>query len=458
MSAPLILVMKGGDVIHAPEEGAMRGLQRIRTIEAKGLVGQRVRMVGWLHRLRQLGGINFLLLRDGSGLFQAVIDDPAVLSELKEVQPESVIEVEGMVVAEPQAPDGAELHDCRVCVITPVTETLPFELNKKVLKPGLDVFLDHASVGLRHPLKQATFRLFGGILAAFREYLSSQGFAEIQSPKLVGTATEGGANVFSVEYFGRKAYLAQSPQLYKQVMVGVFERVFETGPVFRAEPHDTARHINQYTSLDAEMGFIEDHTDVMRVLTGVVRHIFEVLRDRYAQQLALLDSRVPAVGDAIPAIKFREGQQVIYERYGEDCRGEDDLAPQHERWLCEWAQQEHGSELLFVTHYPTAKRPFYTMPAAGDPDHTNSFDLLCRGTEIVTGGQRVHRFDQLLAHIARWGLTTDGFEGYLEAFRYGMPPHGGFGLGAERLLQTIVGATNLRETTLFPRDIKRLAP
>jgi nondiscriminating aspartyl-tRNA synthetase len=415
-------------------------------------------MAGWLHRLRRLGGISFLILRDGYGTFQAVIDDPEVLAGLANVQTESVIEVEGTVVAEAQAPGGVELHGCRVRAITPVTEALPFEINKKVLRAGLDVFLDHAPFGLRHPNKQATFRLLGGILAGYREYLSGQGFTEIQTPKLVGAATEGGANVFAVEYFGEKAYLAQSPQLYKQVMVGVFERVFETGPVFRAEPHDTTRHINQYTSLDAEMGFIRDHTDVMTVLTGAVSHIFSVLRERYADEVALLGVRVPMVAREIPDIKFREGQQIILERFGEDCREENDLAPQHERWLCQWAQEEHGSELLFVTHYPTAKRPFYTMPAAGDPDHTNSFDLLCRGIEIVTGGQRVHGYAQLLEHIARWGLTTAGYEGYLQAFRYGMPPHGGFGMGAERLLQTIVGANNLRETTLFPRDIKRLAP
>jgi nondiscriminating aspartyl-tRNA synthetase len=437
----------------------MNELQRIRTTGARDLVGQRVRLAGWLHRLRKLGGISFLILRDGYGTFQAVIDDPDVLAGLANAQSESVVEVEGTVVAEAQAPGGVELHGCQVRVIAPVSETLPFEINKKVLKPGLDVFLDYAPVGLRHPHKQATFRLFGGILAGFREYLSGQGFTEIQTPKLVGTATEGGANVFAVEYFGQKAYLAQSPQLFKQVMVGVFERVFETGPVFRAEPHDTTRHINQYTSLDAEMGFIEDHTDVMRVLTGVVSHIFHVLRERYAQDLELLGVDVPVVANGtIPAIKFREGQRIILERFGEDCRGEDDLAPQHERWLCQWAKEEHGSELLFVTHYPTAKRPFYTMPATGDPDHTHSFDLLCRGTEIVTGGQRVHDHAQLLEHIARWGLSTVGFEGYLQAFRYGMPPHGGFGMGAERLLQMIVGASNLRETTLFPRDIGRLAP
>ena len=436
----------------------MSDLRRIRTIQAKEHLDRRVRMAGWLHRLRRLGGINFLLLRDGYGLFQAVIDDPGELAALRNVLSESVIEMEGLVVAEPQAPGGLELRDCRVRVITPVTESPPFEINKKVLRAGLDVFLDHAPVGLRHPRKQAAFRLFSAILAAFRQQLAGQGFTEIQTPKLVGTATEGGANVFGVEYFGQKAYLAQSPQLYKQIMVGVHERVYEVGPVFRAEPHNTTRHINQYTSLDAEMGFIGDHNDVMALLSGVVGHIFESLRQHYAGDLALLDAQLPAVGQHIPAIKFREAQQIILERFGEDCRAEDDLAPQHERWLCKWAEETHGSELLFVTHYPAVKRPFYTMPDPDDPAHTHSFDLLFRGTEIVTGGQRVHNHPQLMNHLERWGLNAADFGGYLEAFRYGMPPHGGFGMGAERLLQMILRAANLRETTLFPRDMKRLLP
>jgi nondiscriminating aspartyl-tRNA synthetase len=436
----------------------MSKLERIRTTQARERVGRRVRMAGWLHRLRRLGGINFLVLRDGFGLFQAVINDAGELAGLQNSLPESVIEIEGTVVAEPQAPGGLELHDCRVHVVTPVTEPLPFEINKKVLKPGLDVFLDHAPVGLRHPRKQATFRLFGAILAAFREYLAGEGFTEIQTPKLVGIATEGGANVFSVSYFARQAYLAQSPQLYKQIMVGVHERVFEVGPVFRAEPHNTTRHINQYTSLDAEMGFIRDHTDVMALLTGVVGHVFEMLRCRHARDLALLDAQVPHVEQSIPAVKFREAQRIILEQFGEDCQDEADLSPQHERWLCQWAHQEHGSELLFVTHYPTLKRPFYTMPDPDDVEHTHSFDLLFRGAEVVTGGQRVHSYPQLVRHVERWGLNAADFSGYLEAFCYGMPPHGGFGMGAERLLQMILGVGNLREATLFPRDMKRLLP
>jgi nondiscriminating aspartyl-tRNA synthetase len=406
-----------------------------------------------------MGAISFLVLRDGYGLFQAVIDDEERLEPLNGLQTETVIALEGLVVAEPQAPGGLELHDCRLTVITPVTETLPFEINKKVLKPGLDVFLDHAPVGLRHPHKHATFRLFGGVLAAFRAALAEQGFTEIQTPKLVGTATESGANVFAVDYFSQRAYLAQSPQFYKQTMVGVFERVFEVGPVFRAEPHSTTRHINQYTSLDAEMGFIHDHRDVMHVLTHVVRHIVHTLGERYARELEQVHApELPAIPDTIPSIKFREGQAIILGKFGEDCRQEPDLSPQHERWLCQWTQETYGTDLLFVTHYPASKRPFYTMPAPEDTKHTNSFDLLFRGIEIVTGGQRVHGYDQLLEHAGRWNIDPDLIAGYLEAFRYGMPPHGGFGIGAERLTQTLIGAGNLRETTLFPRDMKRLAP
>jgi nondiscriminating aspartyl-tRNA synthetase len=416
-------------------------------------------MAGWLHRLRKLGAINFLVLRDGYGLFQAVLDDASELEKLNGLQPETVIEVRGRIVAEPQAPGGLELHDCHIRVIIPVTETLPFEINKKVLKPGLDVFLDHAPVGLRHPQKQATFRLFSGVLAGFRAALAEQGFTEIQTPKLVGTATEGGANVFAVDYFEQRAYLAQSPQLYKQTMVGIFERVFEVGPVFRAEPHSTTRHINQYTSLDAEMGFIRDHRDVMAVLSQVVRQIVDTLGEGYAQELALANApKLPRIAGSIPTIKFREAQAIIEAQFGEDCHNETDLSPQHERWLCQWAQETHNSELLFVTHYPASKRPFYTMPDPEDPEHTHSFDLLCRGIEIVTGGQRVHNYPQLMDHLARWHLDPELFTGYLEAFRFGMPPHGGFGMGAERLTQVLVGATNLRETTLFPRDMKRLAP
>jgi nondiscriminating aspartyl-tRNA synthetase len=313
-------------------------------------------------------------------------------------------------------------------------------------------------LGLRHLQKRALFRISAELMAGYREYLNQQGFVEVQTPKIVGSATESGANVFRIDYFGRPAYLAQSPQFYKQMMVGVFERVFEIGPVFRAEKHNTARHTNEYVSLDLEMGFIKDHTDVMAMLTGVLRHVFDRVAKSRAPEVELLKMKVPSIGPSIPALRMPDAQQLIFTRFGEDCRGEPDLAPQHEVWLCQYAEQELGSELLFITHYPTSKRPFYTMPDDQDPALTKGFDLLFRGCEIVTGGQRIHRYPQLVDNARKWGIDPQDIAGYLQAFKYGMPPHGGFAIGLERLLMQLAGLTNLRETTLFPRDLDRLSP
>ena len=433
-------------------------METIRTTELSDYIGQRVTLTGWLHQMRALGGISFVILRDGWGTAQAVTEEPERLAALAGLQSETVLALTGTVVAEAQAPGGVELHDLGAEVITPVTDVLPFALNKRVLKVGLDTFLDHATVGLRHPGQRALFRVGAGVMAAYREFLDGEGFTEIQSPKLVASATESGANVFPVDYFDQQAFLAQSPQFYKQIMVGVFERVYEVGPVFRAEPHDTTRHTNEYVSLDAEMGFITDHFSVMGVLTRLLRHVLARLAERHAADLALLDVRLPAVPEAIPHLHFRAAQQLIFERHGEDCRGEPDLAPQHERRLGAWAQETHGSEFLFVTGYPMVKRPFYTHPDPDDPTSSNSFDLLFRGTELVTGGQRLHRYADYLAALERAGLPTAPFAHYLEPMRYGMPPHGGFAIGLERFLMQLAGLPNIRAATLFPRDLHRLAP
>ncbi len=432
-------------------------MQRIRTDEATSHMGERVKLAGWMHNWRNMGKFGFLVLRDGAGTFQVVLDDENEIAKLQGLQFETVLEVEGVVTPEPRAARGAELHDCQVTVISPVLEPLPFEINKKELKPGLAIFLDYAPIGLRNLQKRALFRIGAEIMRGYREYLTGQGFVEIQSPKIVGSATESGANVFQIDYFGRPAYLAQSPQFYKQIMVGVFERVFEVGPVFRAEKHETARHINEYVSLDLEMGFIKDHTDVMEVLTDVMRHMLKGLASR-SEELVLLNLHVPTFAETIPVMRFVDAQQLIFERHGEDCRGEPDLAPQHEVWLCEYAEKELGSQFLFITHYPTSKRPFYTMPDDQDPSFTKGFDLLFRGCEIVTGGQRIHRYEQLLSNARQWGINPDDIAGYLQAFKYGMPPHGGFAIGLERLVMQLAGLGNLRESTLFPRDLDRLSP
>jgi nondiscriminating aspartyl-tRNA synthetase len=433
-------------------------LARILTSNIKDYVGQQVRLLGWLHRLRAMGGVNFMVLRDRAGLAQGVLTKEEV-APLEGLLPETVIEVVGTVVASEQAPGGFELNQCQVTVLSPVSEPTPFELNKKKVKASLPVFLDHAVVGHRAVERRAIMRLASGAMAGFRETLRAKDFTEIQTPKLVGAATESGANVFPVEYFGRTAYLAQSPQFYKQIMVGVFERVFEVGPVFRAEPHSTTRHINQYVSLDVEFGFIKDHFDVMTLLTEVLRGILNHLQEHNAAELALLEVEMPAIPESIPWIYFPTAQHMLHDKFNvQDALGEPDLAPEHERILGEWAKKEHNSDFLFVTGYPMRKRPFYTHPNPDDPEHANGFDMLFRGLELVTGGQRLHRYDDYVAAAQRHKYSLDPFKEYFEAFKFGMPPHGGFAIGLERFLTQLLQLDNIRHATLFPRDIHRLTP
>lgn len=438
-------------------------MERIWSVEIGAHVGERVCLAGWLHRYRQLGQVGFLVLRDGRGTAQVVVETAALAARVAALAAETVIVVVGEVIAEPQAPGGVEVRLEELEVLAEA-EAPPFDLFRPSIKAQLPTILDNAAVGLRHPRHRALFQVAAASMAGFRAALNRLGFTEIQTPKLVASATEGGANVFSVDYFGRKAYLAQSPQFYKQMMVGIFERVFEVGPVFRAEPHDTPRHLNEYVSLDVEMGFITDHTTVMAVLRTVIAGMLEQIRVQASDALALLGSRretalaLPEAPEVIPAIHFSEAQELVFRLTGEDCRGEPDLAPAHERALGEWARRERGSEFLFVVGYPMVKRPFYTHPDPLRPEFSNSFDLLFRGLELVTGGQRLHRYADYLAALAARGLATEPFEGYLQAFRHGMPPHGGFAIGLERWVARLVEAPNVRETTLFPRDLNRLTP
>ena len=438
-------------------------MERIRTTEIGAHVGERVRLAGWLHRLRQLSNVSFLILRDGYGLAQVVVDDAALAGRLAALGAESVLAVEGTAVAESAAPGGVEIHGPSVEVLTEAAEPPPFDLFRPTIKAQLPTILDYAPLALRHPRQRALFRLSAVSMAGFRATLGGMGFTEVQTPKLVESATEGGANVFGVDYFGRRAYLAQSPQFYKQIMVGVFERVFEVGPVFRAEPHDTPRHLNEYVSLDVEMGFIADHTDVMMTLRDVLAGMLRAIREQCGPELALLGAKgvplaLPTVPAEIPALHFSEALELIFRETGEDARGEPDLAPAHERWLGAWARREHGSDFLFVVGYPMIKRPFYTHPDPRRPAYSNSFDLLFRGLELVTGGQRLHRYADYLAALAARGLSPEPFAGYLQAFKYGMPPHGGFAIGLERWVARLLDLPNVRESTLFPRDIHRLSP
>src|SRR6266540_347754 len=398
-------------------------MERILTSDLAAHAGERVRLQGWLHRKRELSRVSFLVLRDRAGFAQIVID------EMPDLMPETVLEIEGLAVASEQAPGGVEVHEPEVRLLAEPAEQPPVELHRPEPKESLPTRLDAAPVALRHPVVRERFRLAARAVAAFRATLDGLGFTEIQTPKIVAFATEGGANLFQVDYFGRPAFLAQSPQFYKQTMVGVFERVYETGPVFRAEPHETGRHLAEYVSLDAELGFIRDHRDVIDLLREVV--------------FAMIDAVGLKPPAEVPIVRF------------EDVRSGDepDLSPADERRIC----VEHG-ELVFVDGFPTWKRPFYTHPDPERPEWSRGFDLLYRGLEIVTGGQRLHLYDDYRAALAARGLDEAPFASYLDAFRYGIPPHGGFALGLERFIAQVVGVGNLRETTLFPRDRSRLLP
>jgi nondiscriminating aspartyl-tRNA synthetase len=433
-------------------------MPRVLVTELHEHVGERVRLAGWLHRYRRLSRVSFLILRDRSGLGQVVVDDPGEADRLEDLPAETVVTIFGTVVAAASAPGGAEVHDAEIEIVAEPAERPPLELWRPSLSAQLSTRLDLAPLALRHPREQAIFRVAAASIAGFRTALDDLGFVEVQTPKIVASATESGANVFAIDYFGRAAYLAQSPQFYKQAMVGMFERVYETGPVFRAEPHDTPRHLAEYVSLDAELGFIADHTDVMAVLRGAVAGMVEAVERRAGAAAAFVGLELPRVPEVIPAVHFSEVHAMIASATGEDLTGEPDLAPAHERWLGEWALREHGSDFVFVTGYPMAKRPFYTHPQPGRPEFSNSFDLIFRGLELVTGGQRLHLYGDYLDALAALGQDPVAYEPYLQAFKFGMPPHGGFAIGLERWVARLAGIANVRETTLFPRDRNRLTP
>lgn len=431
---------------------------RVLASQLAEYVGQTVMVSGWLHRRRQLKSVTFVILRDRTGLIQIVTNDANLMTQIGDLTEETVLEITGVVTANPQAPGGVEVTRPVIGALSDVAEPPPFELFRPSVNATLPVILDNAPVSLRHPKLRAPFEIGAVSAAAFRATLDKMDFTEVFSPKIVGSATESGANVFAIDYFGRPAYLAQSPQFYKQAMVSVFERVYEIAPVFRAEPHDTARHLAEYVSMDVELGFIESMHDVMRVLRDVVAGMSDALAEKAPDALRLVEVSVPVVPEEIPEIHFVEALELIAKNTDEDPRGEPDLAPSHERWLCGWANKEFDSDFLFVTGYPMVKRPFYTHPDPERPEYSNSFDLLFRGQELVTGGQRLHRYSDYVSALAARGEKPDAYAGYLATFAHGMPPHGGFAIGLERWVSRVIGADNIRYATLFPRDLQRLAP
>jgi nondiscriminating aspartyl-tRNA synthetase len=434
-------------------------MQRILSHQLSGHIGAHVRVAGWIHRRRLLTSVAFLILRDAAGLTQIVVTDPATRTRLEALPEETVVEVTGEVTANPAAPGGVELTGPVITALSDAAEPPPFDLYRPRLRASLPTMLDHAPVALRHPRAAAVHRIGAAAVAGFRATLDARSFVEIHTPKIVGTATESGANVFRLDYFGRPAFLAQSPQFYKQIMVGVFERVYEVGPVFRAEPSDTVRHLAEYTSLDAELGFVRDHRDVMAVCGQVVAGMLDAVAARAGADTARLGVVMPVVPAEIPVLHFADALAMITKGTGEDVTAEPDLAPAHERWLGEWALREHGSDLLFVEGYPSASRAFYTHPDPARPGHSRGFDLIFRGLELVSGAQRLHRYADYVDVLAARGETDLApYAGYLDAMRHGMPPHGGFAFGLERFLTRLIDLPNVRQAALFPRDLHRVAP
>ncbi|GIM27406.1 aspartate--tRNA(Asn) ligase [Clostridium polyendosporum] len=409
---------------------------------------------GWIHKIHDLGQITFIHLRDKTGIVQLVID-----KELREnLRLEMSIEACGERVINEKAPKGVEIQVKELKVLGKAHyDKLPFEINSYKQKASLEKQLDFRSLSLRAPKVRAIFKVQEEIAEAFKNYLKSLRFSEIHTPKIISSSTEGGSEMFTVSYFDRRAFLSQSPQFYKQMMVGAgFERVFEIGHAYRAELHNTWRHLNEYVSLDVEMGFIKDEFDIMDVEEGFINYLYAHLRETCKDELALYNITLPEVVK-IPRMPLSEAQELLLEKFNKKSPV-GNIDAEGEIILSKYVKETYDSDFIFLTKYPVSKRPMYTMPDENLPGMTRSFDLIFKGLEITTGGQRIHDYEMLKSNIEKFGLNPDDFSFYLDSFRYGMPPHGGFAIGLERLTMKILGLENIREATLLPRDMKRLEP
>ena len=440
----------------------MTGVKKKDTLEITELLnaktGEAVKVNGAVHTIRDMGTVAFVILRKREGLLQCVYEEGSATFDLKEIKEASTLEVEGVLEQNEKAPNGIEIRMKKVKILSqPEDEMMPLAISKWKLNTSLEAKLNYRSISLRNIRERAKFRIQEGLTRAFRDFLYSQEFTEIHTPKIGAKSAEGGANLFKLEYFHRPAVLQQSPQFYKQMMVGVFDRVFETGPVFRAEKHNTKRHLNEYTSLDFEMGYIDSFEEIMAMETGFLQYAVALLQKDYAKELQILKVQLPKV-DKIPAVRFDKAKELVSEKYNRKIRNPYDLEPEEEALIGRYFKEEYDADFVFVTHYPSKKRPFYAMDDPSDEKFTLSFDLLFHGLEVTTGGQRIHDYDQLKAKIAARGMEEEGMEQYLDTFKHGMPPHGGLGIGLERLTMQLLGEENVREACLFPRDLNRLEP
>ena len=438
------------------------GVKKKETLELSelleaGRIGTEVRVNGAIHTIRDMGTVAFIILRKREGLVQCVYEEGVSKFNLKDVKEADTVEVSGMLERSEKAPNGIEIRLGELKILSEPAEPMPLPISKWKLNTSLEAKLNYRPISLRNVRERAKFRIQEGIVRGFRDFLYQEGFTEIHTPKIGAKSAEGGANLFRLEYFHRPAILQQSPQFYKQMMVGVFDRVFETAPVFRAEKHNTKRHLNEYTSLDFEMGYIDGFEDIMAMETGFLQYTMALLEKEYARELKILDIKVPKTKE-IPAVRFDEIKRLVAEKYDRKIKNPFDLEPEEEMLISRYAKEEWDADFVFVTHYPSKKRPFYAMDDPADSTYTLSFDLLFRGMEITTGGQRIHDYHELLAKMEKRGMTDEGMEQYLSAFKHGMPPHGGLGIGMERLTMKMMNEDNVRETTLFPRDLSRLEP
>jgi nondiscriminating aspartyl-tRNA synthetase len=413
---------------------------------------------GWVHKIHDLGKITFIHLRDKTGIIQLVIDKDLKESMGEHLRLEMSVEVTGTKVENPKAPNGIEIAVDNLTIVGKAYyDKLPFEINSGKMKASLETQLDYRTMSLRMPKIRAIFKVQEEITDAFRSYLKSLRFSEIHTPKIISSSTEGGSEMFTVNYFEKRAFLAQSPQFYKQMMVGAgFERVFEIGHAYRAELHNTWRHLNEYVSLDVEMGFIKSEADLMDLEEEFLKYLFTQIKENCAYELSLYKLELPEI-TSIPRMELSQAHQILLDKYGKKSPT-GNIDAEGEVILSKYIKETYKSDFVFLTKYPVTKRPMYTMPDDQDPALTKSFDLIYKGLEITTGGQRIHDFEMLKENIIKFGLKPEDFGFYLESFRYGMPPHGGFAIGLERLTMKILNLDNIRESTLFPRDMKRIEP
>jgi len=434
-------------------------MERILNKECIQKIGEKVLVQGWMHDLRKLGKINFLILRDRSGLIQIVIQDKDELDKLSCLQNGSVLEILAKVQEAKQTELEVELIEPEITVLEPIKDTPPLEYNKKEINAVLDTILDNRVISLRNQKLISLFKIQATVKQAFRSFLEENDFIEISSPKLLAEPSEGGSEFFKLEYFNkRNAYLAQSPQFYKQILVGVFERVYEIAPVFRAEKHNTSRHINEYVSMDAEFGFINNWSAILEMSENLIKYLIDYLWSNNQKDLETWKAEKPIYSNKFPQFEISEIHDIYFKEKGIDFRKENDLAPEEEKFICQYSKDKFNSDFVFATRFPWSKRPFYTKRSEDDPEKTNSADMLFRGIEIMTGGQRENNYKILIEQAKMKGVTLKNIEGYLDAFKYGMPKEGGFAMGSERITQKIVGLDNVKEATMFPRDVDRLSP